>query len=158
MSVMRVLSLLLMAGYLMVMGASSALAQDDSYKQRNKLMRSSSAAVKQMRAALAKKDYATVEAKAKSIADSLEATSFAKLWPRDSTGGKSRAKPEIWQKWNDFMGHAWNSQQKALALVAAAKTKDDAKVTLAAKAFAPRKSTQSCGDSCHKSYRGPRKK
>ncbi len=158
MSVTKVLSLTLFAGYLLSVGAPSVLGQDEAVQQRKKAMRALNDAMKQIKAGVGKKDYATIAAKAKFIADNLQMDSFAKLWPRDTTGGKSRARAEIWQKWDDFMAQTWDTKQKALALAAAAEAKDGAKVTEAAKAFAPRKSTQSCGDSCHRPYRASRRK
>ena len=157
MSVTRALSIILLAGFLMSVGSPRAMANGEVVQQRKNGMREFSEAVKGIRAAVAKKDCATIAGKAKQIVDNLEPGSFAKLWPRDTTGGKSRARAEIWQNWDDFMAQAWDTRQNALALVAAAESKDSGKLTEAFKAFAPRKSNQSCGDSCHRPYRARRR-
>lgn len=151
MTVTRVLSLMLFGGYLLSVGASSAVGQDDFIARRQKLMKGNSAAAKEIKTAMAKKDYATVASQAKIIVDSRDMAVFAKLWPGNSTDPKSRARPEIWQKWNDFMEKDWTLQQEALALVAAAKAKDDSKMTQAYKALG-----DTCS-SCHKSFRAPKK-
>jgi len=147
MKVTRVFSSTAFAGLLLSMGASSAMAQDDAIERRQKLMKGFSAAAKEVKAAVENKDYTTVAVKVKDIADSLDMAAFAKNWPHNSTDAKSRAKAEVWQKWNDFMLTAWDGQQRALSLVDAAKSKNDAKVAEAFKAFGP-----VCVD-CHKSFR-----
>ena len=103
MTVTRVLSLMLFGGYLLSVGASSAVGQDDFIARRQKVMKGNSAAAKQIKTAMAKKDYATVASQAKIIVDSRDMAVFAGLWPANSTDPKSRARPEIWQKWNDLV-------------------------------------------------------
>ncbi len=146
MMVKKFLTLTAVAGGLVWLSASGAMAQNE-IEGRQKLMKGFSAATKEVKAAVEKKDYATVAVKVKDIADSLDMAAFAKNWPHNSTDAKSRAKPEVWQKWNDFMLTAWDGQQRALSLVDAAKSKNDAKVAEAYKAFGP-----VCVD-CHKSFR-----
>ena len=143
----RVLSLTVLAGSMLWMDASSAMAQDESIARRQKLMKGFSATAKEVKAAVEKKDYTTVATKMKDIADSLDMAAFAKNWPHNSTDAKSRAKPEVWQKWNDFMLSAWDGQQRVLALVDAANSKNDTKVAEAYKGFGP-----VCVE-CHKSFR-----
>ena len=131
----------------LMLAASGAFAQDDFLARRQNLMKGISATAKEVKAAVESKDYATVSVKVKDLADKWEMSAFAKNWPHNSTDPKSAAKAEIWQKWDDFMLKAWDGQQKALALVAAANSKDDAKVAEAYKAFGP-----VCGN-CHTPYR-----
>lgn len=136
----------------LMLAASGAFAQDDFLTRRQNLMKGNNAALKEIKAAVEKKDYATVATKVKDIADKLEMSAFAKHWPHNSTDANSRARPEIWQNWNDFMAKAHDGQQKALALVAAANSKDDTKVAEAFSAFTP-----TCGNSCHTPYRAAAK-
>lgn len=131
----------------LMLTAAGAFAQEDFLAKRQNLMKGISATAKEVKAAVEKKDYATVSTKVKDIADKLEMTAFAKNWPHNSTDPKSAAKAEIWQKWDDFMAKAYDGQQKSLALVAAANSKDDSKVAEAYKTFGT-----ICG-SCHTPYR-----
>lgn len=145
------LTLMILSGFTLA-GSSMALAQEDFLDKREKMMKGFSAASKAIKAGVSDKDYKTVAAKARDIAGSLEATSFAKHWPQNSTDPESRARPEIWQKWDDFMAQAYDGRQKALALAAAADSKNEAKVAATYKAFGAL-----CGN-CHKPYRAEKKK
>ena len=74
------------------------------------------------------------------------------LFPKDSGGGKSRAKAEIWSDWAGVEEKIKALQAAALGLPAAAKSCDSAKIGAAVKATG-----SACG-SCHKAYRAPKKK
>jgi cytochrome c556 len=63
---------------------------------------------------------------------------------------KSRAKPEIWQKWSEFEEHAKALNTKATQLAATAKTGDAATTTAAAADLG----RTTCGP-CHDAFRGP---
>ena len=139
-------------GFMALAVSAQSFAQDAEIAERIKLMKSNSAAAKAIKSAVSKNDYATVASKAREIANSMEMKSFARLFPQNSTSSKSRARADIWAKWKDFMADANDAHQKALALAAAADAKDGAKVS-AAKSDLDR----ACG-SCHKPFRGPRKK
>ncbi|MDH3443256.1 MAG: cytochrome c, partial [Deltaproteobacteria bacterium] len=73
-------------------------------------------------------------------------------FPHNSTSSGSRARADIWTKWDEFMGKAYDGKQKALAVADAADAKDGAKVSAAYKDFG-----KACG-SCHKPFRAPKKK
>ncbi|MBM4261926.1 MAG: cytochrome c [Deltaproteobacteria bacterium] len=126
---------------------SAAFAQDDYLARRQNFMKNFSAESKAVKAAVEKKDYATIGVKAKDIAGGLELASFAKHWPHGTADVGSKAKPEIWTNWNDFMASALDGQKKALALASAANSKNEVQVDDAYKAFG-----QICGN-CHKPYR-----
>lgn len=64
-----------------------------------------------------------------------------------SVVGDSRAKPEIWTNWDDFVAKAQAANEAANALVAAAETGDLAQIQAA---FGPL--GQACG-ACHDTYR-----
>jgi cytochrome c556 len=60
-------------------------------------------------------------AKAAEAARDIETTAakIPELFPEGTSGGHSDAKPEIWQKWDEFKGDASALQDKAKALAAA---------------------------------------
>ncbi len=127
-----------------------AFAQDDVIEQRKKLMKSNSSANKAIKAAVAKKDFAAVEAKAKEIAENMG--QMEKLFPKGSTSDKSRAKAAIWEKWDDFVKETDSAKMAATELAAAAAAKNDAEVGAKFKVLG-----KSCGG-CHKPFRAPKKK
>ncbi len=135
-----------------VVGASSALAQEDVAEKRSKLMKGISAENKAIKSAVGKKDYGTIASKARKIAETLEMKNFATYFPHNSNSSDSRARAEIWTKWDEFMSQAYDGRQKALALAEAADAKDAAKVSAAYKDYG-----KVCG-SCHKPFRAPKKK
>jgi cytochrome c556 len=79
------------------------------------------------------------------------ATQIPGLFPPGSVDPeKSRAKPEIWQKWSEFEAAAKLLNTKATALAATAKGGDAAATTAAAGELG----RTTCG-SCHEAFRGP---
>jgi cytochrome c556 len=73
------------------------------------------------------------------------------LFPQNSVDPSvSRAKPEIWQKWSEFEGHAKTLQTKADQLESTAKS-GNAQATQAALADMGK---TTCG-ACHTTFRGP---
>lgn len=142
----KILALTVVTGSMLWLSASSAMAQNE-IDGRQKLMKGFSATTKEVKAAVEKKDYAAVATKMKDVAEGMDMANFAKHWPHNSTDAKSKAKPEVWQKWNDFMLTAWDGQQKALALIAAANSKNEVQVGEAFKSFGA-----VCGN-CHKPFR-----
>jgi cytochrome c556 len=111
---------------------------------RQKLMKSNSADAKAIKAAVEAKDYATVEAKAKEIMGNADQIA---LFPKGSKTGKTKAKPEIWEKPDEFAKDAKNLSKAASELAAAAASKDDAAVGVKVKAL-----SGACGN-CHKTFR-----
>jgi cytochrome c556 len=87
---------------------------------------------------------------AQAVADN--AKQIPSLFPPGSITDKSRAKPEIWQKWDDFQAKAKDLQDAAAKLAEVAKTGDKAVIGPQLKALG-----QTCG-ACHDAYRGPEKK
>jgi cytochrome c556 len=108
-------------------------------------MKGNSANAKAIKAAVESKDYATVEVKAKDIM--ATADKIPSLFPKGSTTGKTKAKPEIWEKSEDFGKAAKNLSKAAGELAAAAKSGDDAAVGTKVKALG-----DACG-ACHKQFR-----
>jgi cytochrome c556 len=72
------------------------------------------------------------------------------LFPQGSLTDKSKAKPEIWQKWPEFEAAAKTMVAKAEQLRDAARAKDQGKVDALMKEFG----RQACG-TCHQPFRQP---
>jgi cytochrome c556 len=125
--------------------STQALAQSDVIEKRQKLMKSQSAAVKEIKAAVESKNYETVEAKAKDLMGTADQIPSA--FPKDSTQGKTKAKAEIWEKNDGFVKHAKALSKSSSELAAAAKAKNDAEMGVKLKAIG-----ETC-NSCHKEYR-----
>ena len=130
--------------------ASQVFAQEDVIEKRRVLMeQENDANVKTLVKAVKDKNFTEVELKAKSIVANMD--NLPKLFPKGSVSEKSRAKAEIWEKWDEFTKDTETVKKAAQALADAAKTKDEDGVNTKMKAL---------GDgctSCHRSFRGPRK-
>src|SRR5262245_12012012 len=72
------------------------------------------------------------------------------LFPQGAMTDKSKAKPEVWQKWPEFEAAAKNMVAQSEKLRDAAKTNDKAAVEAVAKDFG----RQACG-TCHQPFRVP---
>jgi cytochrome c556 len=95
-------------------------------------------------------DIAAAKVNAQAIA--LHATRISELFPQGSTSAASRAKDEIWQKWDDFVKTANNMKTEADQLaVTIADGKADEVAGQAKKMFGACKS-------CHDSFRKPEEK
>jgi cytochrome c556 len=125
--------------------AAGVFAQQDVIEKRQKAMKGNSANAKAIKAAVESKDYATIETKAKDIMGTAE--KIPDLFPKGSTKGKTKAKAEIWDNWDDFRKNAKNLGKAAGELAEAAKAKDDAAITAKVKAV-----SGACGN-CHKANR-----
>ena len=124
---------------------TQAFAQADVIEKRQAAMKNNSADAKAIKAAVESKNYDTVGVKAKDIMGTAE--KIPSLFPKDSTKGKTKAKPEIWQKHDDFVKHAKALGKSAGELAAAAKAGNDADVGVKVKALG-----EAC-NSCHKQFR-----
>jgi cytochrome c556 len=80
----------------------------------------------------------------------INADHIPALFPKGSLTDKSKAKPELWEKWPEFEAAAKNLQVKAAELRDAARAKDQAKVDDLMKTFG----RQACG-TCHQPFRQP---
>jgi cytochrome c556 len=132
-------------GFVTLVVSSHVFAQADVIEQRQKLMKSNGADAKAINNAVKEKDYATIEAKARDIMGNAE--KILALFPKGSTTGKTKAKPEIWEKADEFAKNPKNLSKAASELADAAKAKDDAAIAVKVKAL---------GDvcaSCHKTFR-----
>ena len=128
------------------------LAQQDVIKKRKALMEDSYEALKAIKQAVEAKDYATVEIKARDIMGNMD--NVLAVFPKGSTSEKSRAKPEIWEKWDEFSKIPPKVKDVAGALAKAAAAKDEAAVQTHFKALGPESPFRSgaCYE-CHKDFR-----
>jgi len=132
-------------GILSLFISSQLFAQADMIEKRQKFMKGNSAAAKAIKGAAEEKNYATVETKAKEIMGNAE--KISDLFPKGSTAGKTKAKAEIWDKWDDFGKSAKNLGKAASELADAAKAGDEMGVTAKVKGL-----SGACG-ACHKAFR-----
>src|SRR4029077_7886974 len=119
-------------GFLTLAVSAQVFAQADVNQKRQDAMKGNGEAAKAIKAAVETKDYATVETKAKDIMGTAD--KIVSLVPKGSTTGKTKAKPEICEKPDDFAKNAKNLSKAAGDLAAAAKAGDDAAVTTKMKA------------------------
>ena len=131
--------------------SSQVFAQEEQIQKRRLLMESNSdAAAKAIKKAVAAKDYPTVELKAKEIMGNMD--NLPDLFPKGSLSAKSRAKPEIWERWDEFSKHAGNAKRAAQDLADAAKARDEEGVNAKVKALGA-----AC-KGCHEPFRAEKKK
>jgi cytochrome c556 len=131
-----------MFGFLTLAVSSQAFAQAD---KRQALMKDNSATAKAINAAVAAKDYATIEAKARDIMGNAD--KIIGFFPKGSGTGKTKATPAIWEKSDDFAKYAKSLSKSAGELAAAAKASNDAEIGVKVKAIG-----DTC-NSCHKEFR-----
>ena len=132
-------------GILALAVSTQVFAQADVIQKRQDAMKGNSAAAKAIKGAVETKDYATVEAKAKDIMGTAD--KIVSLFPKGSTTGKTKAKPEIWEKSDDFSKAAKNLSKSASELASAAKAGNADDVDVKVKALG-----EAC-NSCHKQFR-----
>ena len=129
--------------------SSHLFAQEDVVQKRKAFMNDNYDAWKAIKRAVEQKDYGTVGLKAKDIMGNMD--KVLDHFPKSSITGKSRAKAEIWEKWDEFSKHPAKVKKAAQEVADAAKAKNEAEVSVKLKALG-----DACG-SCHRGFRGPRK-
>lgn len=92
-----------------------------------------------------KRDLAAVAADAEKIA--AAAARMPSLFPKGSHDGHTEATPAVWQKWPDFVASSQSLKEASVALAAAARSGDAAKVSEQLRLV-----SRSCG-SCHDTFR-----
>jgi cytochrome c556 len=80
----------------------------------------------------------------------MNAKHIPSLFPEGSLTDKSKAKPEIWQKWDEFEKAARNLETQSAALREAARAKNNTQVETMLKDFG----RTACG-TCHTPFRVP---
>lgn len=144
---------LLRTGFLCLLSlviSSQVFAQGDEIEKRRLIMESNNeAATKTISKAAKDGNFTEVQVQAKAIMENMD--KILDLFPKGSTSEKSRAKAEIWDKWDEFSKEPGKVKKAAQALADAAKAKDEAEVNAKLKSLG-----DACA-SCHKSFRAPRK-
>jgi cytochrome c556 len=148
------ISLTVLAGLFFLSVASQAFGQAEVIKKRRALMKSNDRARKAIKAAIAEKDFATIESKAKVIVRSMD--KVLDLFPKGSTSEKSRARNEIWERWGEFSERRDEVKTAAAALAKAAAANDEAQVKVQTKAVGEF-NKGACGN-CHKTFYKSKKK
>jgi cytochrome c556 len=130
-------------------GQSTAkLWSSDVVADRQRLMKLNGASWADAQAKLKAGNAEAVAVNAETMA--LIATQIIPLFPEGSLTDKSKAKPEIWQKWPEFEAATKNYAMQVEKLRDAARTKDLAATEAVAKDFG----RQACG-TCHTPFRVP---
>ena len=135
-----------------VIGCASMKAKmnpDEAIAERQKLMKEQGAAMRSISDKMKAGQVQAVATDAKTLEDT--AKKITVLFPEGSVNpATSRAKPEIWQKWPEFEGHAKKLETQAKLLADTAKTGNaDATGKMVADI-----GRGTCGG-CHTPFRGP---
>ena len=126
----------------------SKIGSGDVVADRQRLMKLNGASWKDVQDKVKAGQIEAVAVNAETMA--LNAKHISSLFPQGSLTDKSKAKPEVWQKFSEFEAAAKNFETKADELREAARAKDQAKVEALVKDFG----RQACG-TCHQPFRVP---
>jgi len=129
-------------------GAQGMKMSDDPVADRQRLMKLIGANWADIQAKVKAGNIDAVAVNAETIA--VSASHIPPLFPAGSGTDKSKAKPEVWQKWPEFQAAAKNAEILAGQLRDAARAKDQAKVEAMTKEFG----AKACG-ACHTPFRQP---
>ena len=124
------------------------MASKDPVADRQRVMRLNGASWADIQGKVKAGNIDGVAVNAETIA--LEASQIPALFPQGSLTAQSKAKPEIWQKWDEFTKAAKNMEMLAADLRDKSKAKDKAGVEAAVKEFG----AKACG-TCHTPFRMP---
>jgi cytochrome c556 len=135
-----------------VVGVSVAqmapIGSGDVVADRQRLMKLNGASWKDVQDKAKAGNIEAIAANAETMA--LNAQHIPMLFPKGSLTDKSKAKPEIWEKWSEFEGAAKNLETWSVKLRDAAAAKDADATQAIVKDFG----RQACG-SCHTPFRVP---
>jgi cytochrome c556 len=133
----------------LTVGGMAALAADDVIKTRQDGMKAMGAQLKAIKGIIDKDGSAAdVVAPANKIAEI--AGQIPALFPEGTHQGDTGAKPEIWERWDEFKGSADELKNQATMLASAGQSGDLATVRAQFE-----KTAKVCGD-CHKPFRNKR--
>ena len=131
-----------------VVGSRRAIGTGDLIFDRQRLGRLQEEQLDEIRSKFKSGNIEGIAVNAEVIA--ITALQIPSLFPEGSLNGKSRARPEIWQRWGEFEASAKNLTIWSERLRDAAKAKDDRVVAGIVKDFG----RVGC-DSCHILFRRP---
>ena len=126
----------------MMMGSGDIVAD------RQRIMKLNGASWADAQAKIKAGNFEAVAVNAETMA--LNAEHIPMLFPKGSLTDKSKAKPEVWEKWSEFTAAAKTFQTESEKLRDAARAKNQAQVEALAKDFG----RNACG-TCHTPFRVP---
>ena len=127
---------------------TARVGSKDVVADRQRLMQLNNESWKDIQAKAKANDIGAIAVNAETIA--VNAMHIPVLFPQGSVAEKSRAKPEIWQKWTEFETDAKNLQMMAEQLRDTAKAKNADATQAIVRDF----QKQTC-DTCHTPFRAP---
>src|SRR2546428_2282953 len=126
----------------------TAIGSGDPVADRQRLMKNNGANWADIQNKVKAGNVEGVAVNAEALA--LHAQRITLLFPEGSLTEKSKAKPDIWQKWPEFQAAAKNHEDQAGTLRDQARTKDPAATQTTATTFG----RHACG-TCHTPFRVP---
>jgi cytochrome c556 len=140
-------------GTLVVVGVAGGqstmkIGTGDPVADRQRLMKLNGASWQDAQAKAKAGNIEAIAVNAEAIA--ISASHIPALFPKGSLTDKSKAKPEIWEKWSEFESASKNLETWAEKLRDTAKTKDAQATEAVMKDFG----RQACG-TCHTPFRVP---
>lgn len=130
------------------LGSGRMIGTGDVVFDRQRLMRVQGAQLSEIQSKFRAGNIEGIGVNAEVVA--ITAMQIPSLFPDGSLSEKSRAKPEIWQRWGEFEATAKNLTIWSERLRDAARAKDDKAVADIVKDYA----RVSCG-ACHEAFRKP---
>jgi cytochrome c556 len=125
-----------------------AMGSGDIVADRQRIMKLNGASWADAQAKIKAGNFEAVAVNAETMA--LNAEHIPMLFPKGSLTDKSKAKPEVWEKWSEFTAAAKTFQTESEKLRDAARAKNQAQVEAIAKDFG----RNACG-TCHTPFRVP---
>jgi cytochrome c556 len=146
-------SVLVVVGAALVVAACASsekmrVGTGDPVEDRQRLMKNVGANWADIQAKAKANNFEAIAVNADTLA--LNAMHIPSLFPKGSLTEKSKAKPEIWTKWDEFAKAAKNLETESVKLRDAARAKNNAAVEAQLKDFG----RNACG-SCHTPFRVP---
>ena len=129
-------------------GDKMKMGSGDIVADRQRIMKLNGASWADAQAKLKAGNFEAVAVNAETMA--LNAEHIPMLFPKGSLTDKSKAKPEVWEKWNEFTAAAKTFQTESEKLRDAARAKNQAQTEAIAKDFG----RNACG-TCHTPFRVP---
>lgn len=122
-----------------------SIAQADVITERQANFKQNGAAIRAMRGQFAEGDYLSIELGAETIAG--WAAKMTDYFPAGSDTGKTDAKPDIWERFDEFTLLAKQNEEAALALAKAASAEDSGQTQMLMQALG-----KTCG-ACHSQFK-----
>ena len=140
-------AVILVAGCLVLIGGLAP----DTVVLRRKLMESNNSAVAEaINKAIKEKNFSEIPVKVNVVMENMD--KVLDYFPSGSLSENSRAKPEIWQKWDEFSKNPSRVKKAAQELAIAARARNEEAVKARFKALG-----EACKN-CHSSFRAPKPK